>query len=183
MSEVQKKIGGNSYCRKCGSYHNCLPDYHCEKGKVSPLQKAQMAFEELEEFLRKAQVKISKRAEVEKLVLSIRETLMIPDKKIYCDEFYLPEEKKKMEELARSLKKSLDSLLNKKKGSKKTETSPKPPEPDYDYNHPTEIIEKAKEIFGDLEKILADNLFVSELSKKEYDAVIEDVKRKVLLIQ
>lgn len=183
MLEVEEKIGRNNYCRKCGSYHTCLPDYHCAEGTVSPLQKAQMAFEELEEFLIKAQVKISKRAEAERLALLIRKILKIPDKKIYCDEFYLPEEKKKMEESARSFKKALDSLLGKKEGIETTETSPKPPESDYDYNHPTEIMEKAKEIFGNLEKILADNLFVSELSKKEYDAIIENVKRKVLLIQ
>ncbi len=141
-----------------------------------------MAIEELERFLKTAQIKISEREEVERLTLLIRETLKIPKEEMYCEEFYFPEEKKEREKQIKSFVEASDAF-DKARGIKKTETIVHPPKPDYSYNPPKEILEKAREVFRNFEKILADNLFVSELSMQEYNSIIENVKSKVLLIQ
>lgn len=180
MSIFGQKIGGDRYCRKCGGYHSAVPSHHCTQGKVSPLQDAQMAIENLEEFLEKASIRISAREEVEKLTSILREKLKIPKEKIYCEQFYFPEEIKAIKEFGRRLSKEFPNSLNKARG-KKTEISPKSlPKIDYDYNPPIKILEKSAEVFWSLERILNGNLFTTELSKKEYDSIIKLVKEKVL---
>lgn len=93
----------------------------------------------------------------------------------------MPENGKKIKELAQAFRKAIN-LAEKGKGFIKRKKT-KFQFPLLNYGPKEKNLKRAMEIFRRMENLLFNNLFVSESSGQKYNAIIKNVKRKVLLIE